>query len=251
MAVFINIVRKNWGLFKDMDDLNIFQLENDGNYPGNLTDNSTTSDSGVTVFFRNIEGQLLRRIKEADAVFGAVAWLTSYTILDALAELNNVSIVVQKEDFLRPDIGVSSDFKNTLRTKYNALKCSLTRYSLSNILSRVSVCGDPSITPVRCVGNHNWEKKPAFPRMHNKFLIFAKVEEGEEGPGNETVTPYAVWTGSFNLTKNATMSLENALYITDKEIVKAYFAEYGQIAAMSEELDWRSNWVAPEWRIGT
>lgn len=234
-----------------MDDLNNFQLENDGNYDRSFTDNSTASSSGVTVYFRNIEERLLQHIKESDAVFGAVAWLTSYSILDALAGLNNVSIVVQKEDFLRPDVGSSSDFKKTLRTKYNALKCNLTRYSFSNILSSVSVCGDPSIDPIRCVGNHNSEKKPAFPRMHNKFLIFARIEESTGGHGIETVTPYAVWTGSFNLTKNATMSLENALFITDKKIVNAYFEEYGQIAAMSEELDWISEWAAPEWRIGT
>ncbi|MNJ81293.1 hypothetical protein D3C77_800280 [compost metagenome] len=60
-----------------------------------------------------------------------------------------------------------------------------------------------------------------------------------------------MWTGSFNFTKNATLSLENALFITDPKIVNAYFEEYGQIAAMSEELDWTSEWVAPVWRIGT
>lgn len=234
-----------------MDNLNKFQLYNDGNYDRNFADNSTTSDSGVTVYFRDLEEKLLLHIKESNAVFGAVAWLTSYSILDALAELDNVSIVVQKEDFLRPDVGASSDFKSTLHTKYKALKCNLTRYSFSNILSSVSVSSDPSIDPVRCVGNHNSERKPAFPRMHNKFLIFSRVEESTENLEIETITPYAVWTGSFNLTKNATMSLENALFITDKKIVNAYFEEYGQIAAMSEELDWISEWVAPEWRIGT
>ncbi|MDQ7731562.1 phospholipase D-like domain-containing protein [Halomonas sp. SpR1] len=234
-----------------MNDLNKFQLDNDGNYDRNFTDNSATSSSGVAVYFRNIEEKLLHHIQESDAVFGAVAWLTSYSILDALAELDNVSIVVQKEDFLRPDFGSSSDFKRTLHTKYKALNCKLTRYSFSNILSSISVSSDPSIDPVRCVGNHNSERSPSFPRMHNKFLIFARVEESKEDHGIETVTPYAVWTGSFNITKNATMSLENALYITDKKIVNAYYEEYGQIAAMSEELDWTSDWVAPEWRIGT
>ena len=87
--------------------------------------------------------------------------------------------------------------------------------------------------------------------MHNKFMIFARVEQSSDGSIPEIVTPYAVWTGSFNVTKNATMSLENALYITDSTIVNAYFQEFGQIAAMSEELDWTSTWAAPEWRIGT
>ncbi|MFW3413125.1 hypothetical protein ACN9J3_10370 [Aliarcobacter butzleri] len=233
-------------------NLNNFQLDNDGNFSDSFIDNSVSSTStGITVYFRDIEQKLLEHISKADAVFGAVAWLTSYSILDALAKKDNVSIVVQKEDFLRPDLDSRNDFKTTLRQKYNALKCNLERYSFKNILSQVSVCSDPSIEPIRCVGNHNKDKKPAFPRMHNKFLIFAKVEPSTDGSSHETITPYGIWTGSFNLTKNATASLENALYITEKDIIDAYFKEYGQIAAMSEELDWSSEWVAPEWRIGT
>ncbi|WP_202972284.1 phospholipase D-like domain-containing protein [Vibrio parahaemolyticus] len=94
---------------------------------------------------------------------------------------------------------------------------------------------------------------PAFPSMHNKFLIFANVQEIQNSFGHthNKVTPYGVWIGSFNLTKNASMSLENALYITEPDIVDAYFKEYGQIAAMSEKLDWTTDWAAPQWRIGT
>ncbi len=235
-----------------VEDLNKFQLDNDGNFSDSFSDNSISSTNGINVYFRDIEKKLLEHISEADVILGAVAWLTSYSILDALAAKDNVSIIVQKEDFLRPDYGSKSNFKTILRQKYDALKCNLERYSFKdNILSQVSICSDPSIEPIRCVGNHNKDKKPAFPRMHNKFLIFAKIEPGNDENGYEIIKPYAVWTGSFNLTKNATASLENALYITEKNIIDAYFKEYGQIAAMSEELDWSSDWVAPEWRIGT
>ncbi|PAA21790.1 phospholipase D-like domain-containing protein [Pseudomonas fragi] len=233
-----------------MDNLNLYQLENDGNYDKNFTDNSLSSNSGLTVYFRDLENKLLQHIKDSDAVFGAVAWLTSFPILDALARLSNVSIIVQKEDFLRPDLEAKYGFERALRKKYKALRCNLTRYSFNNILGSISISSDPSIAPVRCVGNHNSEKNPAFPRMHNKFIVFAKIEES--APNSfEIIKPYAVWTGSFNMTKSATMSLENALFITDAEIVNAYFEEYGQIVAMSEELDWTSEWAAPEWRIGT
>jgi phosphatidylserine/phosphatidylglycerophosphate/cardiolipin synthase-like enzyme len=234
-----------------MDNLNKFQLENDGNFDRNLSDNGASSTNGVSVYFRDIENKLLSHIAEADAVFGAVAWLTSDSILDALSKLSDVSIVVQKEDFLRPDIGASNNWKQGLRTKYSKLKCGLTRYSFPNILSSMSVASDPSIDPIRCVGNHNREKKPAFPRMHNKFLVFTKVLQSDDEYGPEKIEPYAVWTGSFNFTKNATKSLENALFITDRVIVEAFFNEYGQIAAMSEPLDWTSDWAEPEWRIGT
>jgi len=47
------------------------------------------------------------------------------------------------------------------------------------------------------------------------------------------------------------MSLENALYITDETIARAYYREYGQIYAISEPLDWESDWCFPTYRIGT
>jgi phosphatidylserine/phosphatidylglycerophosphate/cardiolipin synthase-like enzyme len=63
--------------------------------------------------------------------------------------------------------------------------------------------------------------------------------------------PYEVWTGSFNFTKNATYSFENAIVSRDRNLVAAYFSEFSQLAALSEPLDWEVEWVAPEWRIGT
>lgn len=63
--------------------------------------------------------------------------------------------------------------------------------------------------------------------------------------------PYAVWTGSFNFSDNGTKSFENAVVIEDVAIAEAYLEEWGQIAALSEPLDWSSEWMAPEWRIGT
>ena len=232
-----------------MNDLNNYQLKTDGSVGMNLSDNSfENNDIGISVYFKNLEGKLLSHIEKADAVFGAVAWLTSDPVLTALAALSNVSIIVQKEDFLRPDIESSSNWKNELRSKYSNLRCALMRGSFSNILGEMSYAIDQSIDPVRCVGNHNRDNKPAFPRMHNKFLVFAKILPGDDV---EEIKPYAVWTGSFNLTKNATRSLENALYITDPSIVNAYYQEYGQIAAMSELLDWECDWSTPEWRIGS
>jgi len=234
-----------------MNNLNNYQIATDTSKGENLIDNSVSSHIGVSVYFKDIEEKLLSHIAEADAVFGAVAWLTSYSILESLSKLSNTSIIIQKEDFLRPDIGVSNNWKKELRTKYSNLSCDLTRYSFPNILSSMSVASDPSIEPIRCVGNHNKDKKSAFPRMHNKFLVFAKVAHTNDEHELETIEPYAVWTGSFNFTKNATNSLENALYIIEPSIVKGYFDEYGQIAAMSEPLDWTSDWAEPEWRIGT
>jgi hypothetical protein len=236
-------------------NLNNFQPENDGNYPEfSVKDNSLTDGSRmVRVYFRNLETSLIRFIEEADVVLGCVAWLTSGPILNALAKKEDVSIVVQKEDFLRPDLGSSDNWKKWLRQKYSAISCTLDRYAFNNIVGSLSVTSDPSLDPIRCVGNYNRDKSPAFPRMHNKFLILAKLIKVKQSGGyvRKIVKPYAVWTGSFNLTKNAVSSLENALYITEPDIVNAYFKEYGQIVAISEPLNWESDWVEPEWRIGT
>ena len=139
------------------------------------------------------------------------------------------------------------------------------RYYIGGLVSSLSVSYSPSIAPVRCVGNYNSDKKPAMPRMHNKFLIFCSAEverllipadsEYSSGPPFEEefvrFVPYAVWTGSFNLTFNAANSLENAVYITNEDVVDAYFKEWQQILALSEPLDWTKAWVEPEWRIGT
>lgn len=236
-----------------MDNFNRYQLQNDEGDSTSFIDNSVIDyEKDTQVYFRNIENHLLRHIKNADVVLGCVAWLTSEPILDALATKRNVSIIVQKEDFLRPDLdsGFHNSWKVWLQQKYQALHSDLSRFMFDNLLTHISYCGDPSLDSVRCVGNYNRDKKPAFPRMHNKFLIFAKVVDNSEDSWGRVI-PYGVWTGSFNLTKNATYSFENAIYMTDSEIVRAYFDEYGQIASMSEPLNWESDWIEPEWRIGS
>ena len=90
--------------------------------------------------------------------------------------------------------------------------------------------------------------------MHHKFLVFCRYEtEQSLGYGGDPyeavdgITPYGVWTGSFNLTHNGTMSFENAIYLTDPDIVRAYFLEWSQIAAISEPLTWQDQTIDPEW----
>ena len=88
--------------------------------------------------------------------------------------------------------------------------------------------------------------------MHNKFLAFCDIINEElDSYSLYEVRPHTVWTGSFNLTKNATNSLENALVLTNPGIVRAYFREWGQVLALSETLDWQTEWCEPEWRIGS
>lgn len=250
--------RKRWGnayqgtLVQELSDLHEATIPDDGigELSGDsLQDHTCIGASGnVKVVFRNLERHLIREIEGADYILGCVAWLTSEPILTALARKRSVQIIVQKEDFLRPDLEPSNDWRRRLRRLYDALPAGVDRYGFPGPVGGMSYCGDPSIEAVRCVGNHNRYKAPAFPRCHHKFVLFCGDNPSPDEP---CFAPYAVWTGSFNFTKNAGNSFENGLLITDPNIVSAYFREYAQIAALSEPLDWESDWVAPQWRIGS
>lgn len=200
-------------------------------------------------YFRDIEERFLAELAEPEvqAVVGCVAWLTSKPILAALAKKRFVSIVVQKEDFLRPDS--LSDFE--LRAAYKRLPNSVDIYQLSGQVGDLVSLG--TIDPVRCVGNHNSVKTPAHPRMHHKFAVFCRVEAEDEPGGLPPVEliPTKVWTGSFNFTYNGTQSLENALVLADPALASAYYREWEQVYAISESLDWRTPWVEPEHWIGS
>lgn len=212
--------------------------------------NYSTKSGAVEVVFRDIEKRLIEEINKSQSVVGCVAWLTSAPVLGALRG-KLCQIVVQKEDFLRPDMGAQSNWKSSLREKYAALNDGdfIDRYSLPEPIPSMSYGGDTCIEAVRCVGNYNRAKSPAFPRMHNKFLVLGRLIPAEGG--GSKVSPEMVWTGSFNITKNAGYSLENALIIRDPKIVDAYASEYAQIVGLSEPLDWQSDWCSPEFRLGT
>ena len=226
-------------------------------------DNSIVSGN-VKVLFRNLKENLCREIMKSHVVVGSVAWLTEPMILKTLSK-KTVSIIVQKEDFLRPD-----SIKVNLKKLYGNLNCEkINRYYMPNMIGKLSLGSDPSMQPVRCAGIHNSQhQKTSIPRVHNKFVVFCEMKKNIQASQYEAgdeeiegdpfeyfppieIKPYAVWTGSFNFTNNATNSLENAVVIYDENIAKAYFQEYGQIYAISEPLDWTAAWVEPEYRIGT
>jgi hypothetical protein len=199
-----------------------------------------------------LEDHLIQYIQEADIVVGCVAWLTSPRILKALSKVKGVSIIVQKEDFLRPDHNPVDNWRKWLNDEYDKLPEGPTRYCYTGtVVSSLSVALDPTVFPIRCVGKHNSQKDSAFPRSHHKFVVFCKLQEGEDEYTFPYITPYAVWTGSFNFSKTASASFENSLVVTDTRIVQAYYQEWGQVFALSEPLDWESEWVEPEYRIGT
>jgi len=205
----------------------------------------------ISVVFRDHQRRLLDLIDRYPYVLGCVAWLTDMRVLDALSSRDGVSIIVQKEDFLRPDMTDRSDFEEMLRRAYGRIG-GICRYEAPGVASGLSVCCDPEMDAVRCVGNYNSEKHPAWPRMHNKFIVLCSYKESPNPDiyGGE-LHPECVWTGSYNFTFNAQKSFENSIIIHDRDIAEAYAHEWAQILAFSEPLDWESRWCAPEYRIGT
>lgn len=242
-------------------DLTTLKIVGDHIKPDTPLENNSTSVSNcdVEVIFRDHKDRLLELIDRYSCVVGCVAWLTDLDILYAMTDMEHVSIVVQKEDFLRPD-GNSKSFYADLRFVYEELPTRFDRYMIdSDLISSLSVCGDPSIDAIRCVGNHNSEKKPSFPRMHNKFLVFTDFHQVTKKMVFSSYTNYfltitenaCVWTGSYNISNTATKSFENAVVIHNQDVSEAYFREWAQVTALSEPLNWKSKWCEPEWRIGT
>jgi hypothetical protein len=211
---------------------------------------------GVTAFFGNLESHLCNAIRSADFIVGCAAWLTNRRILKALSKPKwGCQVIVQKEDWLRPDIDYdrNEQWKRALRDLYDGLRCDIDRYPFWGSLgmpglSELSHCDEVG---VRCAGNHNSARSPAFPRMHHKFFVMCDVEVDDEFHMPTKIIGRSVWTGSFNPTANGTKSRENAVLISSDEIAQAFLREWFQVYAISEPLDWESEWCQPEYRIGT
>ncbi len=239
-----------------MQSLSTFEIPHTDRGSVPLKDYGTTTDARTKVIFRDLESEVVRQIEQCSLVIGCVAWLTHPRILAALRKPQfGCSLVVQKEDFLRPETqGDRASWKQSLRRAYDQLFCGLDRFNVGGLVGSLSWGGDPTLPAVRCVGNHNSQRLPAFPRMHNKFLVFCCIEKEAE-PDEETqrypITPYAVWTGSFNFTDTATKSFENAVLLESEVAANAFWGEWQQILSLSEPLDWSSDWIEPEWRIGS
>ena len=223
------------------------------------------------VFFRNLEERLCQQIEAADAVVGCVAWLSSFPVLEALGRKQAVSIVVQKEDFLRRDSDDHTAHKLKLRAAYESIRPGFIRDDVSfyrTSLPEIGRDAEQGIAAIRCMGVKGRGDR-VHPRMHHKFLVMLRKADLHVEKG--VFCPYAVWTGSFNPTFTGTRSLENAVLITsdwsktleaeekgwehirtwcDTDIPHAYFQEWAQVLAHSEPLDWTSEQVEPEWEWG-
>lgn len=272
---------------KDKEDLVNLPLE--ANFDKRVRtpqEDYSVKGESVELVLRNHAQRCVEMIRKSDTVFGCVAWTTHSEILDALAEpcewskkKRKVQIIVNKEDFLRPDFTGKvrhneTSFYKELRSKYKSLRYGVNTYlDVGRRFVETRTCWNSSweFQSIRCVGlslNKRWS-----PKMHHKFAVFMRgcgsglgthlsdhqdtnrnnymysVEASRHlccGKCHKNGCFAAAWIGSFNWTKNAGKSFESVVITEDRAIVNSLLWEHSQLLLMSEPLDWESPYVEPE-----
>lgn len=212
----------------------------------------TTDKMNVRVMFQNLGTEMVTRLDmtvPGDFVFAAVAWLTSKPILEAMHRAHKrgvvVLVVLQKEKWLRKGKS-QSEFQKKLRSHYDALGTHQVEV-VEKLVGNYYPFGagknwrfdsKPLVASVRCLGDEVVSEFNAR-RMHHKFVVF-----GQRNSDN-TCTATHVWTGSYNFSKSAELSLENAIYIKDTGIANQYACEFAAIFLNTEPLDWISKTMSP------
>lgn len=209
----------------------------------------TFSGQPVSVHLDSLQERLLEWLSFQEAVVGCVAWLTNEAVLAALNEKRICQVVMQKEDWMRPDYDGRHPARSS-RTMYRR-SAGFDRPQIAG-LSELSYCGDPSVEGFRCFGQSG--DPGSRPVMHHKFLVGCTVtEEPPEEPdcyGRLRLDPQSVWTGSFNMTQGALRNLDSAV-VLGSEPARLYYREWVDALSHSEPLDFDSEWCAPQWRMGS
>lgn len=230
--------------------------------PGTLLQHQ---EYGVEVHFSDLEEALCRLIRGSHRVIGCVSWLTSIPVLEALEGCEAVSLVVQKEEFLRPELMPDDGWRKKLRSHYDALRGGISASSFdfrfSNVDPIFGIKSHDSLEAVRCCGIVD-KSAANVPRMHHKFFVFFRrlgdYHQLEKVHGAVHI-PVAVWTGSFNPSANGTRSLENAVtlmppwiadmdngYLSDLgfgdrltgDVCNAYIEEWARVVGISDPISW-------------
>lgn len=198
-------------------------------------------EKDIEVYFENIETHIINKIRKYDYVVGYIAWLTNENILKELANKKSVLIVIQEEDFLRPDIKFKGDklkWKNKIKKLYDELESDEGIYLGFEGINCANLFG---FSGIRRMGKLNTDKSPAFPRMHNKFIICFNKNDEEVFIKKDCIIG-EVLTGSFNYTENSNYSLENVVCIKDNKVISSYFSHFSKICSLTVPLDWDGNW---------
>jgi len=186
--------------------------------------------SETEVHFRNLEDVLLREIEQADIVLGCVAWITSAPILEELARKTTCLILDHKVPSMpahRKESYAALQFQDKTPI-YEMLR---NGHGYSEYFCYSTEKGHPISDTM--YGDWNFEAGlyrvdgGKFRYMHHKFLILIE-NQGICSCGKRLYKP-SVWTGSFNLTKNAKTGLENAIILRDPTLCASYLCEFLEV----------------------
>jgi hypothetical protein len=104
-------------------------------------------DARCEVVFSNIKQALLTEIRKAKRVYGCMAWMTDFDVIDALAQKEEVSVIVHKQNFLSGS-ECWSDLKRRLDLLPPfAVPLPATGYEILEYSSRVEQPGQPPLQP--------------------------------------------------------------------------------------------------------
>lgn len=189
-----------------------------------------SNNAEIEVHFRDLEDVLLLELSKADIVLGCVAWITSDVILEELSRKTTCLILdhkVPKMPQHRKEAYGVLQFQDKTPI-YEMLK---NGHGYSEYFCYSTKEGHPLTHTM--YGDWNFESGlyrvdgGKFRYMHHKFLIMIETQ-GICTCGKRLYKP-TVWTGSFNLTKNAKTGLENATIIRDPAVCAAFLCEFLEI----------------------
>lgn len=218
---------------------------------GKQIDYKTTS-SGITCHFQNIDKYIAKYICQSDAVFGCVCWLTSQTIMNAMISVNTL-MIVSKDAQIRPEIcnsGRPRDLAKLTLENYSKFSFDFDNFILPDEVKSIEKYKD-QIQPVRCCGAYATDTQDET-LMHNKYIVLCKAQRTKEPTADteqkkshkrkehikKILIPYAIVTGSYNYCPAANNSFENAIFIRNEPIARAYLSNFFNIFMLSEKIPW-------------
>jgi hypothetical protein len=212
---------------------------------GGLPDPGQSFSDVLQVVMRDQLQHVCEFIRQYPCIVGCVAWLTHERVVGALATRKRVSLVVQKEDFLREaGAGYSGQFRTRLRAGYGSLRCGLTIDQLVPD-TQPPPAGDARVGAVRCFGLGRTQAQERRPVMHHKFLVGGEFSDEREP--KVAFDAQAVWTGSFNPSLNGDRSIDNSVILRHPNFAHVYAREWLALLVRSEPLNWESNEPLSQW----
>jgi len=223
-----------------------YVMSDEGDRVDLAPDAATFDAQKIRVVFFPLERELLTWLEGFDAVVGCVAWLTNTRLLSSLNKKSYCQVIMQKEDWLRPDGTTSHPGVNLNTRECYRRRAGFDRSELQD-LAGLSYLSDPMLERYRVFGING--ARTQNPVMHHKFLVGCDATERNEA-GQLVFKPKSVWAGSFNMTGRSVRNLDSAI-IMGSEPASVYYKEWRDAVMFSEPLDFNANYVCPEWRLGT